>query len=186
MSQQELLVKVVQVLDALSIDYMTTGSIASSMQGEPRASHDIHLSAAAVPNLLRAFPEPAFYLTEDSVRDALRQRSMFNLLHVAEGDKVDFWILTDEPYDQARFARKRTEEFLGMPLKVSAPEDTILMKLRWSKMMGSSEKQVTDALRVLEVQRGALDIDYLQRWSAQLGIEDLWKDLLQRAKPIDT
>lgn len=188
MPQQELLKQVVQTLDLLDIDYMVTGSIASSMQGEPRLTHDIdlvvQLSAAKIPQLLHAFPEPDFYLGEESVHEALRRQSMFNLLHVAEGDKVDFWLLTDEPFDRARFARKRVEELLGMRLKVSAPEDTILVKLRWSKMSGGSEKQMTDALRVFEVQRGQLDLEYLQAWSAQLGIVDLWNELLQRAQPL--
>ena len=188
MSQQELLSKVVQTLDALGIDYMITGSIASSMQGEPRSTHDIdivvQLSAGEAPKLLQAFPEPDYYLSEDSIREALRQQSMFNLLQVAEGEKVDFWILTDEPFDQARFARKRVEELLGMHLKVSAPEDTILVKLRWSKMSGGSEKQITDALRVLEVQRDQLDLHYLQEWSVQLDVHDLLQKLLEQAKPI--
>ncbi len=187
MSQQELLANVARTLDTLGIDYMITGSIASSLQGEPRMSHDIdlvvHLIAAAVPALLKAFPEPEFYLSEESVREALRQQKMFNLLHVAEGDKVDFWILTDEPFDQARFARKRVEEIVGAKLKVSAPEDTILMKLRWSKMLGGSEKQLTDALRVFEIQHDNLDFDYLRHWSAQLDTDDLLQQLIQQAKP---
>ena len=29
---------------------------------------------------------------------------MFNLLALTEGDKVDFWILTEEPFDRSRFA----------------------------------------------------------------------------------
>ena len=43
MSQQELLTKVVQALDAAGIEYMVTGSVVSSLQGEPRATHDIDL-----------------------------------------------------------------------------------------------------------------------------------------------
>ena len=41
MSQQELVRTVVQVLEEASIAYFLTGSVASSYQGEPRASHDI-------------------------------------------------------------------------------------------------------------------------------------------------
>ena len=41
MSQQELLKKVVLTLDQNDIDYMLTGSLVSSMQGEPRLTHDI-------------------------------------------------------------------------------------------------------------------------------------------------
>lgn len=33
---------------------------------------------------------------------------------------------------------------LGIPMKVSSPEDTILMKLRWSELSGGSEKQYID------------------------------------------
>jgi hypothetical protein len=42
MSQQELLERVIQVLTTLGIDYMVTGSAASSIQGEPRRAtlHD--------------------------------------------------------------------------------------------------------------------------------------------------
>ena len=46
MSQPELLKRVVQALDAAGIDYMVTGSIVSSLQGEPRATHDIDIVIA--------------------------------------------------------------------------------------------------------------------------------------------
>ncbi|MCI0464928.1 MAG: hypothetical protein L0Z62_49030 [Gemmataceae bacterium] len=74
MSQQELLTRVVQVLDAAGIDYMVTGSLASSLQGEPRSTHDIDLVVALTPEgaeaLLKAFPPPAYYLAEAAIRDA--------------------------------------------------------------------------------------------------------------------
>ena len=41
MSQQELLTAVAAALDRIGIQYMVTGSIASSLYGEPRLSHDI-------------------------------------------------------------------------------------------------------------------------------------------------
>jgi hypothetical protein len=59
-SQPELLRKVVAALDALGIDYMITGSAASSLQGEPRATHDIDLvveiDSVQVAELIHAFP----------------------------------------------------------------------------------------------------------------------------------
>jgi hypothetical protein len=188
MSQQELLKHVAQVLADAGIDYMVTGSVASSMQGEPRSTHDIDLVVALPPaapkKLARAFPPPDYYLPEEVIQDALHRRSMFNLLSLNDGEKVDFWVLTDEPFDQERFARKRVENVLGMQLKVSAPEDTILVKLRWAKLSGGSEKQLTDALRVYEVQHGNLDLDYLTHWATALGVEDLWQQLQTAAKPL--
>ena len=60
-------------------------------------------------------------------------------------------------------------------MKISAPEDTILMKLQWTKLSGGSEKQFTDALRVYEVQYINLDLSYMETWSQTLQIKELWK-----------
>jgi hypothetical protein len=188
MSQQELLKHVVEYLTQAGIEFMVTGSIASTLQGESRATHDIDLVVALpahmAKDLAAAFPPPAFYLAEDSIHDAIRSRFMFNLISLASGDKVDFWLLTDEPFDQSRFARRYTEEFAGMRLPVSAPEDTILAKLRWAKLSGGSEKQFTDALRVYEVQFTKLDQQYLDQWAKQLGVESEWASLKAQARPI--
>ena len=107
---------------------------------------------------------------------------MFNLMDLSGGDKVDFWILTDEPFDQSRFSRRYGEEFMGLKMQVSSPEDTILVKLRWTKLSGGSEKQFTDALRVYEVQYGKLDSDYLKHWAKNLDVESLWKRLMDEAE----
>jgi hypothetical protein len=46
MSQSELLKKVIIALEATGTPYMLTGSYASSLQGEPRLTHDIDLVVA--------------------------------------------------------------------------------------------------------------------------------------------
>lgn len=181
--------KVTAVLDEAGIDYMMTGSLVSSLQGEPRSTHDIDLvislTEKAIGKLLQAFPPPDFFLSEQAMHTAIQQRSMFNLLAMAEGEKVDFWLLTEDPFDQARFARKRQEEVLGMSLKISTPEDTILAKLRWAKLAGGSDKQFTDALRVYEVQKNNLDLDYINTWALQLEVLDLWQQLQTAAEAAD-
>jgi hypothetical protein len=186
--QQELLRKVVETLDQSGIDYMITGSVASSLQGEPRSTHDIDIviaiQEADIENLVDTFSPPDYYLDAESIREAISRRSMFNLIAVAEGDKVDFWILTDQPFDQSRFVRKYEEDVMGMRLKVSTPEDTILAKLQWAVKSGGSEKQFTDALRVFEVQHGTLDLGYLNGWAVVLGIEEIWNHLQDEAEII--
>jgi hypothetical protein len=188
MSQQELLKKTIQVLNQAGIQYMITGSVVSSLQGEPRSTHDIDMVIAiqrpVAKKLLEAFPPPDFYLDEGSILEAINRQSMFNLINVNTGDKVDFWILTDEAFDQVRFSRKISEKFMGIEMQVSTPEDTILAKLRWAKLSGGSEKQFTDALRVYEVQYGKLDMDYLEYWAKKLDIVLLWKRLVDEAETI--
>ncbi len=188
MLQPKLLIKVLTLLNESQIDYMVTGSIVSSIQGEPRATHDVdilvNITTAAIPALIKAFTPPDYYISESAIEEAIRHKSMFNLLDTTEGDKADFWILTNEPFDQSRFARKYEEKVLGFSMKISTPEDTILMKLRWSKLSGGSEKQFTDALRVYEVQFLNLDLNYMEAWSQTLQIKEFWERLKKEAQPI--
>ena len=189
MSQPELLRAVVEVLDKAGIPYMVTGSIASSLQGEPRSTHDIDLVVALPPEqsevLARAFPPPDYYLSSSSIQEAIRQGTMFNLLDIRGGDKVDFWILTNDDFDRMRFSRRRPHlvESIKTNIDVSSPEDTILAKLRWAQLSGGSEKQFHDALRVYEVQHSALDRAYLNEWVRRLGVETLWQRLQAEAEP---
>ena len=95
---------------------------------------------------------------------------MFNLLDVTEGEKIDFWLLTDEPFDRARFARRQRDEIDRVPVYVSSPEDTILAKLRWAKMCGGSEKQFTDARQVYEFQHAGFESGIHQRMGRTIEI----------------
>ncbi len=188
MPQSELLKQVLRVLEEAGVEYMATGSVVSSLQGEPRATHDADLIVAlepqAVPQLLAAFPSPRYYLEESAIREAIRKRGMFNLVETTEGDKVDFWLLTEDPFDRSRFSRRRTEEVFGLRMAVSSPEDTILAKLAWAKKSGGSERHFTDALRVYEVQGEALDRGYLDEWAGRLSVEDLWKGIQGQAEKL--
>jgi hypothetical protein len=191
-SQPELLKLVARQLATLGIEYMITGSLASSLQGEPRATHDIDVvvevrapARDVAARLKAAFPEPDFYLDEAAVREAISARGMFNLIDAHEGDKIDFWLLTDDAYDRARFERRDHVLFESTVLSVSRPEDTILMKLRWAAMLGGSEKQFTDVLRVYEVQHGRLDEAYLDRWAATLGVSAALARVRAEARPIE-
>ena len=188
MSQQQLLNTVAAALDAAGIDYMITGSVAASLLGQPRSTHDIDLVVAvderSAEALLRAFPPPGYLLDRPAVLSAVRRKSVFSLMDTRTGDKVDFWPLTSEPFDQARFARKQEQDVLGTTMKVTAPGDLILKKLVWAKQCGGSEKQFKDALSVYEVQRDVLDEQDLDAWARRLNVEDLWRRVKEEAEPI--
>lgn len=186
MSEQSLLIRVVAALASAGVDYMLSGSLASSLQGEPRATHDIDLVVALrpadIPVVAAALSGPSVYLDERAMEEAVRRRSMFNLIDSASGDKVDFWLLTDDPFDRERFARRIEVEALGLRLRVSSPEDTILMKLRWAAQAGGSEKQVGDAAGVYEFQGDVLDEAYLERWARALEVTALLAEVRSRAE----
>lgn len=178
----------VEALERAQIDYMITGSIASSLHGEPRATHDIDLVVRidqdAIPALLAAFPRTEFYLEEAAIRAAIRDREMFNAVEATEGSKIDFWLLTDSPFDRSRFSRKYAEKVFGIEIQVSTPEDTILAKLHWAKLSGDGEKYFQDALRVYEVQAGSLDLEYVEHWVDHLSVAALWERIRREAEEL--
>lgn len=165
---------------------MITGSFASGFFGEARATHDIDivtiLKTDDIQPLVEAFPLPEYYFDDVAMQDAITRGGMFNLLHLSEGDKVDFRMLTEDAFDQARFSRKRKMVFDGVEYNVPSPEDVILSKLRWSKLSGGSEKQFTDALRVYEVQRPWLDQDYLDFWANHLDVTESLQRLREESE----
>lgn len=189
MSQQELLTRVVEGLRGLGIEFMLTGSHASSLQGEARTTHDIDLvvdlKSKDVRALLEVFRDDQFYLSETAVSDAVAAKGMFNLLETVTGEKVDFWVLTDSAFDQSRFSRRQEVDIGDLLVDVSAPEDTILMKLLWCKQSGGSEKQFNDVLHVYELQAELLDEAYIRKWARDLGVDDLWQRVLAEAEPFD-
>lgn len=71
-----------------------------------------------------------------------------------------------------------------MMVFATAPEDTIVSKLRWAKLSGGSEKQFRDAHRVYEVQYGLLDQEYMDQWAKSLGVFELLDRLRAEAVSI--
>jgi hypothetical protein len=186
MSQSELLKRVSQKLDQLKIPYMLTGSVVSSLQGEPRSTHDIDivisLGSADVESFIQAFPSVEYYVERTAIQQAIQTQGMFNLIDFQTGDKVDFWLLSSDPFYQSSFSRRYREQLLDSSIPVSRPEDTILSKLHWAKLCGGSEKQFHDALRIYEVQYQNLDLEYLDDWVKKLEVQSDWERIKKEAE----
>ena len=181
MAQQELFAFAIDALERAAVEHMVTGSVVSSFQGEPRSTHDIDIVIAltrdSIDRLLREFPPDRFYVSREAVSEAVASGGMFNVLDTHSADKIDFWMLTDDPFDRSRFERRIEAELFGRRVMISTPEDTILVKLRWARESGESEKQFKDAVRIYEMQESSLDRRYLDEWAAHLGVADLLADV---------
>jgi hypothetical protein len=187
MSQQDLLNDIIAILRKLGIEFMLSGSHASSLQGEVRATHDIDLvvklSLENVDALFDSLNVDRFYLNKSAMIKAIETKRMFNIIEVKSGEKVDFWMLTDNPFDESRFSRRQKFDIGELVVDVSSPEDTILMKLHWCQQSGGSEKQLHDVMRVYELQADLLDMEYIHKWVAELGVGDLWQRVLDESDP---
>jgi len=184
MTAGEIFKKLREALDEADVLYFVTGSFVSSAHGVPRSTNDIDIIIAPTREqltaLLAAFPEAEYYSDREDAFDALMHRSQFNVIDQQTFWKVDFIVSKDEPFDRARFERRRLTEIAGVNVYAASPEDIIVAKLRWSKM-GASERQLEDAAGVIRMQGHQLDTSYVTKWVELLQLEEQWKAALQRA-----
>jgi hypothetical protein len=180
---------VVQMLERLGIPYAVGGSLASSLHGVMRATLDVDIVADMklehIPALIGALSQE-FYADAEMMQDAIAHRSSFNLIHYETAFKVDVFIRKLRAFDQMQLARRQTVVIATDPeerVYVVSPEDTILSKLEWFRLGGEvSERQWRDVLGVLKAQAGALDLEYLQKWAADLKVSDLLERALREAQ----
>jgi len=159
---------------------MLTGSMVSNYWGIPRTTHDldfvVQLPSTAVGSLLAEF-RGDFFLDEAAVRRAYQPPYQFNALDTRSALKVDFWLLQPKPFEREMFSRRLRVALFGEPSWIATAEDVILHKLYWNSIT-PSERQLGDAAGVVAVQAAALDVTYLRRWAAELGVAPVLEDLL--------
>lgn len=177
----------------LGIAYHIGGSVASTAHGLMRTTLDVDVIADLRPEHAAPLVEnlsAAYYVDEDMIREAIRLRSSFNLIHLASMFKVDVFVLKNTSYDRQAFMRADLRALGDEPdsevFFVESAEDVILNKLRWFRLGGEvSERQWSDLIGVLRVQRSALDLAYVQRWAVELGVTDLLDRALQELQASD-
>lgn len=173
------------LLDALGVPWVTAGSIASSVHGEPRSTMDVDmvigLRSRDVEPLAAALGRD-YYVDVEAMRVALKPAGSFNAVHLASAIKVDFFTAGDDPFESARLvSRLRVEMPIGV-LYVDTPEHTLLRKLEWYRRGGEKpERQWRDVQAIARIQGERLDRQELRRWSGSLGVTDLLERLLHDA-----
>jgi hypothetical protein len=183
-----ILERLADVLDSLKITYAVGGSLASSVYGTVRFTQDADITVEPFGPVADKFCgalKDDFYISAESMRQALQDRSSFNVIHFATAFKIDIFVRAENEFEEQMLSRSRKLR-LGESRKavsfVSA-EDIILLKLRWFRQAeGTSERQWSDVHGVLAGQAGGLDLEYLNSWANKLGLADLLEKAISESK----
>lgn len=179
---------VARALETLGVRYLVGGSLASSLHGVPRSTQDADLVADLGMAHAQRFVEllgDEFYADLDTIRDAIRRRSSFNVIYLPTMFKVDVFVARRDPFSQLELDRRQLhslDEWGGGELPIATAEDIVLHKLDWYRRGGGvSDRQWGDALGVARVNARDLDLAYLEEWAERIGVDDLLAKLLAEA-----
>jgi len=140
---------------------------------------------AATPEQLRdlaaELEQSGYYVELDTALEAGRRESLFNVIDLREGWKIDLILRKSRPFSKEEFARRRQTDLGGSLIYIASAEDVIIAKLEWAKL-GGSQRQIEDVAAIITVQGERLDQGYLQRWVAELGVTEQWKRAREAAK----
>ena len=176
---------VAAAFNQLDVRFYVGGSVASSFHGAMRSTMDVDLVADleddhVAPFLARL--DGAYYYSEAAIRDAIRRKSSFNLIHLATSFKVDVFANRGRAFDLSAFSRAVLGQ-IGSEgecfVPIATAEDTIIAKLEWYRAGNEvSERQWSDIVTVWKLLDERADLPYLRNSAASVGVADLLARLL--------
>jgi hypothetical protein len=168
-------------LERAGIRYMITGSVASSIYGEPRNTLDIDLVDLLEKNhfilMTQLFPENEFYLPPSDVIAIETKREAhghFNIIHHTTGFKADIYLSRNHPYFVWALANARRVFWSSGEITIAPPEYVILHKLDFYRESGHP-RHLRDIAGILEQQN--LDHELIARAVKELGLTKQWLDV---------
>lgn len=182
------LAPVIAALKTLGVSHFVGGSVASSFHGATRSTMDVdlvcELTESHIAPFIASFDDD-FYISESAIRDAVRRKSCFNLIHLPTSFKVDVFISRGRPFDLNAMRRASTQllgENRTVAVSIATVEDSIVSKLEWFRLTNeTSERQWDDVTKLIKLLGGDTDIEYLQAASESVGVADLLERLLEQS-----
>ena len=92
--------------------------------------------------------------------------------HAKTNFRIEIFLLSEDPHDQERFARRRQENLFGRNVWLLSPEDSIIRKVRWSRA-----KDEDDVRSIVSIQASRLDWPYIEKWCKEHGTLALLQEI---------
>lgn len=173
-------------IEALNLDYMITGSVASILYGKPRLTQDMDVvvvfPASKIKTFVGSFDINDYYCPPDeAIREALRlgDKGHMNLIDQKTGFKIDIYPAgSDDLVVWGLENKKKIELIASEEVWVAPPEYVILKKLAYHKE-GGSQKHIEDIKGMLEVSGDQIDSSLIEKWVLKLALSGSWKLVLK-------
>jgi hypothetical protein len=180
MREANLFLIFLECLNKTNIKYMTTGSVASIIYGEPRVTYDIdlvlQLYLADIPQLIGVFKQDEFYCPPIEVieKETVRKSGgHFNLIHHETGFKADIYPTGEDTLHIWAMNRRKNISIDNCDLWLAPPEYVIVRKLEFYKLSGSS-KHLSDIRRMLEISRDIINFTDLKKIIIEHDLMEQW------------
>ncbi len=166
--------EVIKRLNSRRVPYMVSGSVAMNFYTVPRMTRDIDIviEITDVDSFYNAFKNE-YYIDKRTVGNAVRDRSMFNIIHLKEAMKIDFIVKKDSEYRKTEFERRKQVDIDGSKVFIVSIEDLIISKLVWSRQ-SRSDFQIKDIKNLLKEK---IDLEYIEQWVGKLGIDGFYREI---------
>jgi len=123
-----------------------------------------------------------YYAHEQTIREAISNRSCFNLIHFPTSFKVDIFLSRGRAFDNDCLSRCRLQKLSDeLEVTIATQEDSIIAKLEWYRIGNEvSERQWDDVTRLLRLLGDQADFDYLRQAAESVGVGDLLQRLREQ------
>src|SRR5574339_153663 len=177
----------IEALNAAGVEYLIGGAIAEWAWGEPRATQDldlvVNIPIKSINKLSKELEKRDMLIPAEIILDnVLEDRAdiPINAIHMHSGLKADLYPVREgDELRQSAFQRREQVDF-GPPIGrvyIHSPEDLILYKLLYFGLRQQS-KHSRDIAAILRTKKDQLDFAYIEEWATRLGLNSLWKELL--------
>lgn len=183
---QSTLEKLAVILRRYQVPFHLTGGVTSVAYAEPRMTQDIDvvvenaIFSSNIKEIINDFSKSDFIFDEPSIRSAVADHKMFQLLDVVESLKLDIY-----PRELIEGELKRSETielFEGIHYPIASRVDTAIAKLLWTEQ--GSHKSRRD-LRQLYRSASTEEKDAIDRMANEMAKQELLTAVLEEEDEID-
>lgn len=168
-----------EVLRENRVDHVFVGAVSVIAFGEPRTTRDVDVLAKITEEkagrLAQDFRRRGFFASEYDLSSAIRERAHCSIEDRRGPLRIDLAPAADPTARRALRTRVQVR-WRGITIPVSAPEHTIVMKLRFG-----SPQDIEDALGILVGQGDRLDFEEMRDFARSQRVATDLEELIRRA-----